>query len=94
MITIIDRRIIRVGDVVSAGTNRCSSPVPAPWKAGGSSSKSPKPSSQPGPIILRGGIFKPRSSVHSFQGVGSIGRDAAEEALSGFEMPETPSRCR
>ena len=35
-----------------------------------------------GAHILRGGIFKPRSSVHLFQGLGSIGREEAEEALS------------
>jgi len=32
--------------------------------------------------ILRGGIFKPRSSVHSFQGLGSLGDEEAREALS------------
>ena len=47
-----------------------------------------------GAHILRGGIFKPRSSVHSFQGLGSKGADEAREALSWlmeagehFEMP-------
>jgi len=35
-----------------------------------------------GAHMLRGGVFKPRSSVHSFQGLGSIGLDEAEEALS------------
>jgi len=47
-----------------------------------------------GAHILRGGIFKPRSSVHSFQGLGSMGRDEAEQALTWlleagrqFEMP-------
>jgi len=35
-----------------------------------------------GAHILRGGIFKPRSSVHSFQGLGAGGQDEAEEALS------------
>ena len=47
-----------------------------------------------GAHILRGGIFKPRSSVHSFQGLGSGSREEAEEALSWlaeagqkFEMP-------
>jgi len=34
-----------------------------------------------GAQILRGGIFKPRSSVHSFQGLGSKGLEEAEEAL-------------
>ncbi len=47
-----------------------------------------------GAHILRGGIFKPRSSVHSFQGLGAAGRDEAEEALNWlkeagkkYEMP-------
>ncbi len=47
-----------------------------------------------GAHILRGGIFKPRTSVHSFQGLGASGREGAEEALSWlreagnkFEMP-------
>lgn len=34
-----------------------------------------------GAHILRGGIFKPRSSVHSFQGLGATGKDEAEESL-------------
>lgn len=34
-----------------------------------------------GAHILRGGIFKPRSSVHSFQGVGGADRKSAEQAL-------------
>ncbi len=35
-----------------------------------------------GAHILRGGVFKPRTSVHSFQGLGAIGQDEAREALS------------
>jgi 3-deoxy-7-phosphoheptulonate synthase len=34
-----------------------------------------------GAHVLRGGIFKPRSSVHSFQGLGAGGQEEAEEAL-------------
>lgn len=47
-----------------------------------------------GAHILRGGIFKPRTSVHSFQGLGARGPEEAKEALSWlrdagnrFEMP-------
>jgi len=47
-----------------------------------------------GADILRGGIFKPRSSVHSFQGLGSLGNEEAREALGWlreaghrFDMP-------
>lgn len=47
-----------------------------------------------GAHILRGGIFKPRTSVHSFQGLGAGGQEEAREALewlreagNKFEMP-------
>lgn len=47
-----------------------------------------------GAHILRGGIFKPRTSVHSFQGLGAEGEEEAKEALewlreagNKFEMP-------
>jgi len=47
-----------------------------------------------GAHVLRGGIFKPRSSVHSFQGLGGIDRKSAETALKWmrdagreFDMP-------
>ena len=43
-----------------------------------------------GAHILRGGVFKPRSSVHSWQGLGSEGEGMAEEALSW--MRETGDR--
>jgi 3-deoxy-7-phosphoheptulonate synthase len=47
-----------------------------------------------GAHILRGGVFKPRSSVHSFQGLGAKSQEMAEEALTWlrdagrkFELP-------
>jgi 3-deoxy-7-phosphoheptulonate synthase len=47
-----------------------------------------------GAHILRGGVFKPRSSVHSFQGLGASSIEDAEEALGWlreagdkFDMP-------
>ena len=47
-----------------------------------------------GAHILRGGIFKPRTSVHSFQGLGAKGLEEAKEALEWlheagkkFELP-------
>lgn len=49
---------------------------------------------QAGAHILRGGVFKPRSSVHAFQGMGARGTANAEEALTwlkeagtAFDMP-------
>jgi 3-deoxy-7-phosphoheptulonate synthase len=38
-----------------------------------------------GANVLRGGVFKPRSSVHSFQGLGAEGSNEAEEALSWMQ---------
>jgi 3-deoxy-7-phosphoheptulonate synthase len=35
-----------------------------------------------GAQVLRGGVFKPRTSVHSFQGLGAEGQYEAEEALN------------
>ena len=47
-----------------------------------------------GAHILRGGVFKPRTSVHSFQGLGAGGQEEAREALgwlreagNQFDMP-------
>ncbi len=47
-----------------------------------------------GAHILRGGVFKPRTSVHSFQGLGAQGEEEAKEALTWmreagdkFDMP-------
>jgi 3-deoxy-7-phosphoheptulonate synthase len=47
-----------------------------------------------GAHILRGGVFKPRTSVHSFQGLGASGEEGAREALAWlrdagrqFDMP-------
>ena len=47
-----------------------------------------------GAHILRGGVFKPRTSVHSFQGLGAGGQEEARQALewlceagNRFEMP-------
>ena len=38
--------------------------------------------SEAGAHILRGGVFKPRSSVHSFQGLGALGEKEARDALA------------
>jgi len=44
-----------------------------------------------GADVLRGGIFKPRSSVHSFQGLGSRSPEGAEEAL--YWLKEAGKKC-
>ncbi len=42
---------------------------------------------QRGASVLRGGAFKPRSSPHSFQGLGFPGLDLLAEASRTFEIP-------
>ena len=44
-----------------------------------------------GADVLRGGIFKPRSSVHSFQGLGARSPEGAEEAL--YWLKEAGKKC-
>lgn len=86
--------IVKVGDISVGGEE----PV---WIAGPCSVESREQLfriaegvKKAGAQILRGGIFKPRSSVHSWQGLGSQGKEEAEEALDmlqeagrKFEMP-------
>ena len=77
-----DYRVIRVGNV-SIGTDE---PVfiAGPCAVEGKKQlfKVAEGIKKAGAHMLRGGVFKPRSSVHAFQGLGSIGLDEAEEALS------------
>ncbi len=40
-----------------------------------------------GAAVLRGGAFKPRSSPHSFQGLGFAGLDLLQEASLAYEIP-------
>jgi len=49
---------------------------------------------QAGAHILRGGIFKPRSSAHSFQGLGAQGDNEAREALSWLRDAGRNTACR
>ncbi len=77
-----DYRVIRVGNV-SIGTDE---PVfiagPCAVEGKRQLFKVAEGIKKAGAHMLRGGVFKPRSSVHAFQGLGSIGLDEAEEALS------------
>ena len=77
-----DYRVIRVGNV-SIGTDE---PVfiagPCAVESKQQLFKIAEGIKRAGAHMLRGGVFKPRSSVHSFQGLGAIGGEEAEEALS------------
>ncbi len=89
-----DRRQIRAGNVTIGGDKLVIIAGPCTIEGRSQLFRIAEEVKQAGAHILRGGIFKPRSSVHSFQGLGANGRDEAEEALrwlyeagQKFEMP-------
>ena len=89
-----ERRQIRVGDVTIGGDELAIIAGPCTVEGKSQLFRIAEEVKKAGAQILRGGIFKPRSSVHSFQGLGANGREGAEEALrwlyeagQRFEMP-------
>ena len=89
-----ERREILVGNVTIGGADPVFIAGPCAIESRQQLFKIAEGVKKAGAHILRGGIFKPRSSVHSFQGLGSNGREEAEEALKWlyeagqeFEMP-------
>lgn len=90
----IDRRPIQVGNVAIGGDALVIIAGPCTIESRSQLFRIAEEVKKAGAHILRGGIFKPRSSVHSFQGLGANGHDEAEEALrwlheagQRFEMP-------
>jgi len=86
--------VIPVGDVRIGGEEPVFIAGPCAVESKAQLFKIAEGAKKAGAHILRGGIFKPRSSVHAFQGLGGGGREEAEEALSWlaeagqkFEMP-------
>ena len=89
-----ESRIIKVGDINIGGDELVFIAGPCAVESKQQMFKITEGIKKAGAHILRGGIYKPRSSVHSFQGLGANGREGAEEALSWlqeagkkFEMP-------
>ncbi|MFC2007478.1 3-deoxy-7-phosphoheptulonate synthase [Chloroflexota bacterium] len=77
-----ERRIIKVGNVSIGGDQPVYIAGPCAVESKQQLFRIAEGVKKAGAHILRGGIFKPRSSVHSFQGLGSTGWEEAEEALS------------
>ena len=75
-------RVVKVGDIDIGGDEPVFIAGPCAVESKAQLLKIAEGVKKAGAHILRGGIFKPRSSVHSFQGLGSIGEQEAEEALS------------
>ncbi len=79
-----ERRIIKVGDVEIGGDKLVFIAGPCAVESKKQLFKIAEGVKKAGAQMLRGGIFKPRSSVHSFQGLGSAGEEEATEALEWF----------
>jgi 3-deoxy-7-phosphoheptulonate synthase len=87
-------RIIKVGDVEIGGDEPVFIAGPCAVESKKQLFTIAEAVKKAGAHILRGGIFKPRTSVHSWQGLGGTGEDEAREALDWlreagkrFEMP-------
>jgi len=77
-----ERRIVKVGDTEIGGDKPIFIAGPCAVESKEQLFKIAEGIKRAGAHILRGGVFKPRTSVHSFQGLGSVGQEEAEEALS------------
>jgi 3-deoxy-7-phosphoheptulonate synthase len=89
-----DTRVIKVGDVQIGGDEPVFIAGPCAVESKKQLFTIAEGVKKAGAQILRGGVFKPRSSVHSFQGLGGGGEEGAREALDWlreagkkFEMP-------
>ncbi|MDD5288302.1 MAG: 3-deoxy-7-phosphoheptulonate synthase [Dehalococcoidales bacterium] len=89
-----EHRVIKVGDIEIGGDKLTFIAGPCAIESKQQLFRIAEGVKKAGAQMLRGGIFKPRSSVHSFQGLGANGKDGATEALSWlreagdkFEMP-------
>jgi 3-deoxy-7-phosphoheptulonate synthase len=87
-------KLIRVGKVVIGGDKPAYIAGPCAVESKTQLMRIAEGVKRAGAQVLRGGIFKPRSSVHSFQGLGAKDWKKAEEALKWlheagrqFDMP-------
>ncbi len=87
-------RVIKVGNVEIGGDEPVFMAGPCAVESKAQLFKIAERVKKAGANVLRGGIFKPRTSVHSFQGLGGGSQEEAREALSwlrkagdNFEMP-------
>jgi len=80
-----ESRIVQVGDIKIGGDEPVFIAGPCAVESKHQLFRIAEEVKAAGAHILRGGIFKPRSSVHSFQGLGSLGDEEAREALSWLQ---------
>jgi len=91
---ISERTVVKAGDIGIGGDELTFIAGPCAVESKEQLFKIAEGVKKAGAHILRGGVFKARSSVHSFQGLGAEGWEEAEEALTWlyeagkrFEMP-------
>jgi 3-deoxy-7-phosphoheptulonate synthase len=91
---VTDHRVVKIGNVSIGNGEPVFIAGPCAVESKAQLFKIAEGIKKAGADMLRGGVFKPRSSVHSFQGLGGVGAAEAEEALSWmraagdkFEMP-------
>jgi 3-deoxy-7-phosphoheptulonate synthase len=77
-----ESRIVEVGDVRIGGDEPVFIAGPCAIESKAQLFRIAEEVKRAGAHVLRGGIFKPRSSVHSFQGLGARGDEEAREALT------------
>jgi len=89
-----EHRVVKVGNTTIGGDELVFIAGPCAVESEAQLFKIAEGIKKAGAHILRGGIFKPRSSVHSFQGLGAGSQEEAEEALNWlreagrkFELP-------
>jgi 3-deoxy-7-phosphoheptulonate synthase len=76
------RFVVRVGDLAIGGDEPVYMAGPCSVESREQVFRIAEEVKRAGAHILRGGVFKPRTSVHSFQGLGAVGQNEAREALS------------
>ena len=76
-----ESRVVKVGNVEIGGSEPVFVAGPCAIESKAQLFRIAEEVKEAGAHILRGGIFKPRSSVHSFQGLGAKGDEEAREAL-------------
>ena len=91
---VVERKIIKVGDVAIGGDEPIIIAGPCAVESKEQLFRIAEEVKKAGAHILRGGIFKPRSSVYSFQGLGGEGWEEAvgasqwlQKAGEMFNMP-------
>ncbi|MFC2006881.1 3-deoxy-7-phosphoheptulonate synthase [Chloroflexota bacterium] len=76
-----ERLVIKVGDIAIGGDELVYIAGPCAVESKEQLFRIAEEVKKAGAHVLRGGIFKPRTSVHSFQGLGAEGEAEAREAL-------------